>query len=153
MSAIVPVSRAMRAPSGATRSAVITAVTSSIARAFMSPATSRIAIGAAQLNAHPTPSRHPSRHPVTTLVETSAGADEWRQRTNNWAFHREHCSAPAQSTITPAPNEEKDRGGRDDTALIAKSKRPASAHRAAYPIANNTVRSPARGTRIPRSSP
>ena len=56
-SVMVPVNRAMRAPPGATRSALIAAVITNIIRVSMSPAAMRTAMGAAQLSAQAAPNR------------------------------------------------------------------------------------------------
>ena len=72
--AMAPVSRATRAPAGMTRSAVIAAVITTIMRVFMSPAMSKIAIGAAQLSKQSIPNRQPWRQAEMTLLETSVGA-------------------------------------------------------------------------------
>jgi hypothetical protein len=72
--ASAPVSRAMRAPEGPTRSAVIAAVITSIMRASMMPVTKRTAIGAAQLRPQSRPSPDPSPNADMTLLLTVLGA-------------------------------------------------------------------------------
>jgi len=54
---MAPVNRAMRAPPGATRSALIAAVMTNVIRVSMSPAAMRTAMGAAQLSAQAAPRR------------------------------------------------------------------------------------------------
>ena len=61
----VPVSRAMRGPVGARRSAVIAVVIIAITFPFMSPAANMTAIGAAQLNAQSIPSSQPARNAIS----------------------------------------------------------------------------------------